>query len=336
MGVAIIPLSNRASSASPADVFACPIDTTSLQSLDGKTLVCAHGHSFDRARDGHVNLLVVQHKASRDPGDSKAMVAARRRFLDAGHFAPIAQHSARIVGRLECFRDKCAAVFHKEARQNKQLGSFHDSIVTGTTLAAGPSCGARPMILDAGCGEGYYLSMIAKALDGASAGHPRLAGIDISKWAIHAASKRHPGCAFAVATNRHLPFAPGSVDLIMSMFGFPIWESFAAVQSPSGFVLTVDPGPDHLLELRSIIYPSVNRSPPPSLEAAVGARYRLEDETRLEFPFELTSAEQIADLLTMTPHNHRAPLSGRLALARLDRLSLTGDVVVRLLRRHAA
>lgn len=41
-----------------------------------------------------------------------------------------------MLSRLECFREKCGAVFPIEARQNKELGSFRDSIKTGTILAA--------------------------------------------------------------------------------------------------------------------------------------------------------------------------------------------------------
>jgi len=44
-------------------------------------------HSFDIASQGYANLLPVQHKRSRDPGDSKEMVAARRRFLTAGFYS---------------------------------------------------------------------------------------------------------------------------------------------------------------------------------------------------------------------------------------------------------
>lgn len=290
----------RPVSSALSGIFACPIDKTPLQSVDGATLKCARGHSFDRAREGHVNLLVVQHKASRDPGDSKAMVAARRRILDAGHYAPIADRIWVEVRR----------------------------------LVAGLPVDMRLTIVDAGCGEGYYLSTIAKAAALEFDDRFRLAGIDISKWAVHAAAKRTSGCSFAVATNRHLPFAQGSVDLILSMFGFPLWGCFADVQPPAGVVLMVDPGPDHLRELREIIYPTVKGSLPPSLEAAETAGYQLEDERRLQFRFELTSREQIADLLTMTPHDHRAPLAGRLALAERERLSLAGDVVFRLLRRR--
>lgn len=50
---------------------------------------CPAGHAFDVAREGYVNLLPVQLRKSRAPGDSDAMLAARRAFLDAGHYAPL-------------------------------------------------------------------------------------------------------------------------------------------------------------------------------------------------------------------------------------------------------
>ena len=50
---------------------------------------CEAGHSFDRARTGYLNLLPVQHKHSRQPGDDAAMVRARSEFLEGGHYAPL-------------------------------------------------------------------------------------------------------------------------------------------------------------------------------------------------------------------------------------------------------
>lgn len=54
-----------------------------------KSWTCANGHSFDLAREGYVNLLLAQHKNSREPGDNADMVRARRDFLEAGHYAPL-------------------------------------------------------------------------------------------------------------------------------------------------------------------------------------------------------------------------------------------------------
>lgn len=86
---------------------------------------CPNGHCFDVARQGYVNLLPVQQKHARHPGDTPAQVAARKRFLDAGFYAPI--------------RDTALALLQ-------------------------PHLPPRPSLLDAGCGEGYYSAALAQAL----------------------------------------------------------------------------------------------------------------------------------------------------------------------------
>ena len=73
----------------------CPICQSSLASC-ASGLACDNRHSFDRARQGYYNLLPVQHKNSRDPGDNQAMVEARRRFLEGGHYAPLAKRLAEL------------------------------------------------------------------------------------------------------------------------------------------------------------------------------------------------------------------------------------------------
>jgi 23S rRNA (guanine745-N1)-methyltransferase len=249
-------------------------------------LCCEQKHTYDFAKEGYCNLLLVQQKASSDPGDNKEMVAARKRFLDAGFYSPIAEKLAEIVGK---------------------------------------TTSSQSRTVDAGCGEGYYLDFLAKH------GIYNLSGFDISKWAVQAAAKRNPKIAWAVASNRKLPYAPHSTDLLLSMFGFPIWENFLAAQSETGKIILVDPGPGHLLELRRIIYPKVNATELTSVAGAEAVGYRLEQEEALHFPIELSSPEQIQDLLSMTPHAFRINEEGRGALARLQHLSVTVEVVFRLL-----
>jgi len=69
-------------------VLICPLCRQMLD-CQPKVWRCAAGHCFDVARDGYVNLLPVQHKHSTDPGDSAESLAARRAFLEAGHYAPL-------------------------------------------------------------------------------------------------------------------------------------------------------------------------------------------------------------------------------------------------------
>lgn len=77
-------------------MLTCPLCQAPLTSLDNG-VTCPVGHRFDRARQGYLNLLPVQHKNSRDPGDNQAMVEARRDFLDAGHYAPVARRLAQLA-----------------------------------------------------------------------------------------------------------------------------------------------------------------------------------------------------------------------------------------------
>lgn len=97
-----------------------PLDTAA------RSWRCENGHSFDRAKEGYVNLLPVQKKRSREPGDSSEMLQARRRFLDAGHYRPLAEAICAMLG--------------------------------GSNAA-----GDRGACLDIGCGEGYYSRALAAA-----------------------------------------------------------------------------------------------------------------------------------------------------------------------------
>lgn len=69
-------------------VIICPLCQAVL-ARDAKRWHCVNGHGFDVAREGYVNLLPVQHKKSRQPGDADDMVRARREFLAGGHYQPL-------------------------------------------------------------------------------------------------------------------------------------------------------------------------------------------------------------------------------------------------------
>ena len=271
--------------------LACPLDGAPLD-CNGSTWRCASGHSFDVASQGYIHLLPVQNKRSRDPGDSKEMVVARRRFLAAGFYLPIA------------------------------------AAVSRTTLA-NLSSSARIQCLDAGCGEGYYLRQLAAATSDEQT--LALLGLDISKWAVLSAAKQGRGPSWVVGSNANLPVSSDTLDRVLCMFGFPMFEEFARVLKTGGQLLLVDAGCDHLRELREIIYPSLKPERPAELPIPDGFA-NLSTET-VRFGIELTNGEQIADLLIMTPHLYRAKAEGREAAAALTNLSLTVDVRLRCFER---
>jgi 23S rRNA (guanine745-N1)-methyltransferase len=275
---------------SPFEDLVCPLDGGRLVA-DGATWRCESGHSFDVARQGYTHLLPVQQKRSREPGDSKEMVAARRRFLEAGYYRPIA-----------------AAV-----------GEW--------VLAAR---GERVACLDAGCGEGYYLrELAALATSNRRSATLALLGLDISKWAVLAAARQDPRPRWVVGSNARLPVHSGSVDCVLCIFGFPVYPEFERVLRPGGRLLLVDPGPEHLRELREIIYPTLKA--PAGEERSFGPFSRRSSQA-LTYTIELSTPAQIGDLLAMTPHLHRAGAQGRAAAAALTALSVTVDVRLSSLR----
>ena len=75
----------------------CPVCGGELRSAD-RSLRCERRHTFDRARQGYVNLLPGD--AAWGTADTADMVAARADFLRAGHYAPLAALVAARAARL--------------------------------------------------------------------------------------------------------------------------------------------------------------------------------------------------------------------------------------------
>ena len=271
-------------SSSPFLSFSCPLDGLPLVCATGSWR-CESGHCYDIAREGYVNLLPVQNKKSRDPGDSKAMVAARRRFLQQGHYRQIAHASAAAV-----------------------LAGVPD----GSTLA----------LLDAGCGEGYYLRELAAA---APAVALQIVGLDISKWAVQAAARQSTDMSWVVGSNAKLPLPDASLDCILCMFGFPVHAEFARVLKPGGRLIQVEAGADHLRELREIIYPTLKPRPSQRAEAQ---GFTVRDTASVQASISLQDQSEIADLLAMTPHLYRADADGRARAAALTALDTTIDALI--------
>ncbi|MFT0212961.1 methyltransferase domain-containing protein [Pseudomonas sp. F1_0610] len=74
----------------------CPLCHDPLTAHE-HSLTCSNNHCFDQAKQGYYNLLPVQHKNSRSPGDNQEMVLARRAFLQAQHYQPLALRLAQLA-----------------------------------------------------------------------------------------------------------------------------------------------------------------------------------------------------------------------------------------------
>jgi 23S rRNA (guanine745-N1)-methyltransferase len=125
---------------------------------------------------------------------------------------------------------------------------LHDRGVTGPILSAVAEiiCPFQSdVVLDAGCGDGYYLGTLAS--QNGFSGY----GVDISVPAIEAAARRYPGSQWIVANaDRFMPFADRSFSIIMSITARMNPSEFRRALSDDGRLLIVLPAPDDLVELR--------------------------------------------------------------------------------------
>jgi len=233
--------------------YSCPLCHAPLTRHDNSYL-CPQRHQFDQAKEGYVNLLPVQHKRSRDPGDSAEMMQARRAFLDAGHYQPLRD---ALVERLRHI--------------------------------------APQTLLDIGCGEGYYTHAFADV-----AGETW--GLDVAKAAIRPAAKRYPQVNFCVASSQRLPFNAHSMDAVMRIYAPCNPQELARVVKPGGWVITVTPGPRHLMELKGLIYPQIHLHEPTNEPLT---HFELYEHDSLSYEMALRGEEAVA-LLQMTPFAWRA------------------------------
>ncbi len=76
----------------------CPVRNCHLALVrEERRLVCAHGHSFDVARSGYINLLQPQDRRSNQAGDTVAALEGRRRCHESGATGPLLNAIAEIV-----------------------------------------------------------------------------------------------------------------------------------------------------------------------------------------------------------------------------------------------
>ena len=125
---------------------------------------------------------------------------------------------------------------------------LHDRGVTAPlreAIAGIIAASSRDTVLDAGCGDGFYLGTLAAQFG--FDGH----GVDISAPAVDAAARRYPKCHWAVANaDRQVPYADRSFSLILSINARMNAVEFRRVLRDDGRLLVALPSPEDLIELR--------------------------------------------------------------------------------------
>jgi 23S rRNA (guanine745-N1)-methyltransferase len=240
----------------------------------GQRWFCPAGHSFDIAREGYVNLLPARGKKQQSQGDSGEMLRARRRFLEAGHYDPL------VSGLVEMI----------------------------TAVPPAPNF----TILDAGCGEGFYLRRLAAAFHKPA---PRLLGCDLAKEAVRLAAKAQPDAGFFVAdVHQRIYCADSSVDWLLNIFAPRNPAEYARILREEGRLLSIIPAPDHLQGLvgkKDVI--GIEPEKAAKVRARMAPFFELLKTTAVASPLQL-AGESLVDLVKMTPRAYHLPAETYAAL----------------------
>lgn len=198
----------------------CPICKNRLAKKGGSA-VCPNGHTFDFAKEGYLYLLPPDARHSKDPGDNKDMVAARKKFLDGGYYAPLANAVSDIIA-----------------------SRYADTPVT---------------IIDAGVGTGYYLEKFIASRMRTCAYNIKdvYLGADISKHAVRYAAKANETAECCVASVYALPYESGCADIITCLFSPYALDEYKRLLKDGGILIIASPCEKHLIELRCALYDDV-------------------------------------------------------------------------------
>lgn len=251
---------------------------------EGKQFLCSNNHSYDISEKGYVNLMLANQKRTKNPGDSRDMILSRRGFLNKGYY--------------------------------KKFSDFLNEVIISEI--ADNECS----ILDAGCGEGYYISNLRSSFTRGNKGNGKFYGIDISKNAIIFAAKRDKKINLSVGSSFDLPIINGSLDCIIRNFAPGDEKEFHRVLKEEGALIVATPGVEHLFGLKELLYEKPRRN---EVRENVPEGFKHIRNEGLRYSISLNNSEDITNLISMTPYYWSISESTRVGIGELNELKTELD-----------
>lgn len=166
------------------------------------------------------------------------------------------------------------------------------------------------VLVDAGCGEGFYTNQIKDVLPTST-----IYGFDLSKFAVDEACKAKKDITYGVCSVFHMPLQDACADMILSVFApFDIEEN-KRVLKDGGLFVKVGPASKHLYDLKKVLYDEIYEN-----EGNVEnyANMELIHCEYVDYEIEIDGQADIYALFQMTPYYWKTPKAGSERLKCLD------------------
>jgi 23S rRNA (guanine745-N1)-methyltransferase len=195
------------------------------------------------------------------------------------------------------FRGYDALLF--ESRQRAFRAGFYDYILQAICDAiARYMKSTAPLILDAGCGEGYYALGLKKFLSP----YANVIGLDIEKDAIQIAARGSNDVVWLVGDLANIPIMDHCTDVILNIFSPAGYAEFTRVVKPDGIILKVVPGESYLQEIRQAAKEELhaNAYSPARVTEHLKEHLNVVEKVHVKHTLPV-SREQLNDFLNLTP-----------------------------------
>lgn len=272
------------------NILSCPTCKEQLI-LSEKSYICINKHSYDISKEGYVNLFLHSKGEEKPSGDSKEMINARHIFLNKGYY--------------DSLKNALLNITNKYSVENS-------------------------VIVDIGCGEGYYTANISDFL--ANEGkRSQVFGFDISKNAIQKAAKRTENALFLVANAFEIPLFNNSANMLFSIFAPLAKEEFKRILKKDGYLIIVSPAKEHLFELKALLYekPYLNEENEENIEGFTLTQTITESNI-----IYINNNEDINNLFLMTPYYWKTSLNSANKLKELNCLKTKTEFLIRVYKKR--
>lgn len=174
------------------------------------------------------------------------------------------------------------------------------------------------VIIDAGCGEGYYTNQIQKALNS------QVYAFDLSKDALKYASRNNKDVHYFLSNIYDIPMMDESTDVILNIFAPLSNKEYVRLVKEDGYLIKVDPHHKHLKEMKDFLYENVYENEILDLDVQ---GFKLESFKEITYTMDLDN-KAISSLFKMTPYYYKTNKEKGKALMQLEKMDCTASFII--------